>query len=107
MFNVQHGGCPSSGVLVINYQGKTPLCCNDFLVQYGFGDLNNISVKKLWADSRPRRQRIYFAEYDLDICRNCNVPGATVPNQDEIAQAQGMKIERSRFKGAKERNDES
>lgn len=67
-----YGGCMAVHDLEIDYRGRTALCCNDFHVENGFGDLNRIPLRQLWESGKDRRKKIYFGQYDLDICRNCN-----------------------------------
>lgn len=69
-------GCSSVNSLMINYEGDTGLCCNDFFATNGHGNLQRTSVGELWRDSRPIRKRIYLGVFDKPICQICNVGGA-------------------------------
>ncbi|MBF0152654.1 MAG: radical SAM/SPASM domain-containing protein [Magnetococcales bacterium] len=70
--NWPNGGCTSVSSLVINYQGKVALCCDDFFARFGHGDLNETPLRTVWEDSREKRRRIYFANYELPICQTCS-----------------------------------
>jgi Iron-sulfur cluster-binding domain len=64
-------GCDSSEVLTISYTGKVALCCNDYFVSNGHGDLNELSVQELWRRSALLRLRLFVGDYKQEICRVC------------------------------------
>lgn len=64
-------GCGSSEILTIDYRGHIALCCNDFEVANGHGDLNTLSVQDAWLQSAELRRRIYRGDYQLPLCRTC------------------------------------
>ena len=57
--------------MVIDWQGRVPLCCNDFLVANPHGDVNQASVRDIWERSRPLRKQIFLGHYELPACRIC------------------------------------
>jgi GTP 3',8-cyclase len=64
-------GCHNITSMVIDWKGRVPLCCNDFLVANPLGDVNHASVKEIWERSRPLRQQIFLGNYQLQACRIC------------------------------------
>lgn len=72
--SVSHGaGCSNVNSLMIDYEGKSALCCNDFFAANGHGSLETMSVEALWRESRPVRKQIYLGVFDKPICQICNV----------------------------------
>jgi hypothetical protein len=64
-------GCHNITSMVIDWQGRVPLCCNDFLVAHGHGDVNTASVKEIWERSRALRKEIFLGHYELEVCQIC------------------------------------
>jgi hypothetical protein len=64
-------GCNNINVMVIDWQGRMALCCNDFLVENGHGDLKTASARELWHRSQELRRDIFLGRYDLEICQIC------------------------------------
>ena len=64
-------GCHNITSMVIDWQGRVPLCCNDFLVAHGHGDVNTASIKEIWERSRPLRKEIFLGHYELEVCQIC------------------------------------
>ena len=70
--NNRTGGCDAVNVLVVDYKGETALCCNDFFVVNGYGNIKDISVKEIWKQSKRSRNNIFSGHYHLEICQNCD-----------------------------------
>ena len=66
-------GCSQVNSLMIDFEGNTALCCNDFFAANGHGSLRDVSVRELWRQSRTVRREIYLGRYDKPICKICNV----------------------------------
>jgi MoaA/NifB/PqqE/SkfB family radical SAM enzyme len=64
-------GCYWGTSVVINYEGKVVLCCNDFHAEHTFGDLSFQSLSKVWQRSKKIRQEIFLGKYTLEICKKC------------------------------------
>jgi 8-amino-3,8-dideoxy-alpha-D-manno-octulosonate transaminase len=64
-------GCHNITSMVIDWQGRVPLCCNDFLVANPLGDVNESSVQEIWDRSRPLRREIFLGNFQLEACRIC------------------------------------
>jgi len=59
----------------IDFKGNVILCCNDYLGEHVFGNVNNQSLRDIWSDKNYMglRTRIAFGYRDLPICRICNI----------------------------------
>ncbi len=64
-------GCHNITSMVIDWQGRVPLCCNDYDVSNPLGDLKASSAKEIWDRSRLLRRDIFLGRYELEACRIC------------------------------------
>lgn len=65
------GGCIWSTRMVIAYDGKVPLCCDDFHNNYSLGDLTKQSLKEIWEASYLKREKIFKGNFELSPCLKC------------------------------------
>lgn len=63
---------PSDGI-VIDYNGKVILCCNDYFSKYVFGDLNKEKLMDIWNKDNFKKIRkdLHKGIFKLDICKKC------------------------------------
>ena len=64
-------GCDLITQLIVNYEGNTALCCNDFFVTNGHGSLKDFSVTEIWTRSAKKRRDIFLGDYQSEICQKC------------------------------------
>jgi GTP 3',8-cyclase len=64
-------GCDYVQSLVVNYEGNTALCCNDFFVTNGHGSLKDFSVTEVWKKSAKKRRDIFLGDFQSEICQKC------------------------------------
>ncbi|MBI5740391.1 MAG: SPASM domain-containing protein [Nitrospirae bacterium] len=63
--------------LVINWEGRVLLCCNDYYAKYSFGNVKDEPVMKIWNSSEFKKYREILSceggRREIDLCRNCDV----------------------------------
>ncbi len=59
--------------LVINYEGKTALCCKDYFAKHSFGNVNETKIMDIWNDIAYKliRKHIREGRHDYDMCKKC------------------------------------
>jgi radical SAM protein with 4Fe4S-binding SPASM domain len=60
--------------MVINWDGKVPLCCNDYENSVTFGDLNLNSLEAIWSGQKMKWARGLHTKRrfnKISACRNC------------------------------------
>ena len=60
--------------MVINWDGKVPLCCNDYEAKVELGDINSQTIMEVWGGQRLEliRQNHLKKEFGhIPICVNC------------------------------------
>jgi sulfatase maturation enzyme AslB (radical SAM superfamily) len=58
-----------SSRLVVAWDGKSYLCCHDWLGEYEIGDLHEQDMKEIWLGEK--REQYLNKLKDLEICRRC------------------------------------
>lgn len=58
--------------VVVSYDGKISLCCNDFSSSFDIGNIRD-GIKKIYNSPFMKKVRKEFTTNNLDICRACNV----------------------------------
>jgi len=73
---IYSGSCPRpESQLVINWQGKVLLCCNDFYAKHMFGNVNTQSIEEIWNNKEFKKVRNILnrgQREKVDICKYCN-----------------------------------
>ena len=69
-------GCYMIAFMVVNWEGKVVLCCNDFHAKHVLGKVESRPIRQIWQNSSKLRRQIYLGKYTLDICKDCNIPAS-------------------------------
>lgn len=66
-------GCLSVMSMEISYTGNIVLCCNDFYETTVLGSVHDDTIDNIWNSKKNSKLRkdIFFAQYDLEICKKC------------------------------------
>ncbi len=64
-------GCYMAAFIVINFEGKVVLCCNDYYGEKILGDCNKNDIKTIWKKTQHIRKDIYTGNYKYRICKTC------------------------------------
>ncbi|MCX6701998.1 MAG: radical SAM/SPASM domain-containing protein [Candidatus Zambryskibacteria bacterium] len=64
--------CSHLRVMNILWDGRVPLCCLDYDGQVILGDVNKQSLREIWNNARPIRNRHHALDFDMPLCRDCN-----------------------------------
>ncbi|MBF7071567.1 radical SAM/SPASM domain-containing protein [Aliarcobacter butzleri] len=59
-------------ILMVAYDGKVALCCDDFAAELKLGDLNNMSIKEVFNSKKMQDIRKQFYTQKLDLCKECS-----------------------------------
>jgi MoaA/NifB/PqqE/SkfB family radical SAM enzyme len=59
--------------IYVLWDGRVCLCCFDFDGNVILGDLNKESIKEVWDRTKPIRDKQTLLNFDLPLCRDCNV----------------------------------
>jgi len=65
--------CSALGNLYVLWDGRVCLCCFDSDGQVIIGDLNTQSLREVWDNAQSLRDRHAALDFDMDLCRDCNV----------------------------------
>ncbi len=60
--------------MVISWDGRVPLCCNDYDNRIILGDIKTDSIKKIWSEGKIKKIRNYHKNEEFNkvsICKNC------------------------------------
>lgn len=71
--------------MVVNYDGKVTVCCNDYHRDIEMGDVNKQSLVDIWNGERFNAYRVALLAKDRDIgmCRGCDYGGGSYPHMVE------------------------
>lgn len=60
-------------VMLFDYKGNAVICCNDYLSQHSYGNINYKSISDIWngQDYRRIRNLVLYGYLPLPICRTC------------------------------------
>lgn len=74
--------------MVINSKGQAKLCCSDWGSKVVLGDVCKQSVKEIWQKGYiPMQKRFLLEGRCLSMCKDCNLPDVTSPdNLDEYVE---------------------
>ncbi|MDH1977192.1 radical SAM/SPASM domain-containing protein [Aliarcobacter butzleri] len=59
-------------ILMVAYDGKVALCCDDFAAELKLGNLNNMSIKEVFNSKKMQDIRKQFYTQKLDLCKECS-----------------------------------
>ena len=66
-----------SNQLVLNWEGNSVLCCNDFYKKHSFGNLKLSTIKEIWFNKEFSKMRSVLKKnkgrQEYDFCKNCDV----------------------------------
>ena len=67
--------CHHLNHIYILWDGRVCLCCFDYDGRVILGDINKQSLREIWDSEiyRDIRERHKKLDFDMDLCRNCNV----------------------------------
>ncbi len=69
-------------ILMVAFDGKVALCCDDFAAELGIGDLNNMSIKEVFNSKKIEEIREQFYTQKLDLCKDCS--RFTKPKENDV-----------------------
>jgi radical SAM protein with 4Fe4S-binding SPASM domain len=71
--------------MVVNYDGKVTVCCNDYHRDVPMGDVRAESLEEIWNNERFNAYRVALLAKDRDIamCRGCDYSGGSYPHMVE------------------------
>jgi len=58
--------------MTVLWDGRVCLCCFDYDGKVIVGDLNKQSVKQVWTQNKPLRDKHYALDFDTPLCKTCN-----------------------------------
>ncbi|MBI3090382.1 MAG: SPASM domain-containing protein [Candidatus Tectomicrobia bacterium] len=64
-------GCFRSRRATLTFDGDLIICCEDFLAEYIYGNINDQDFIQLWKLSLSHRREIFLGNYTEPICRTC------------------------------------
>lgn len=59
--------------IAVLWDGRVALCCMDYEGKVIIGDLNKESLRDIWTKLAPLRKRQRYLDFDMPLCRDCNV----------------------------------
>ena len=65
--------CTSPENMYILWDGRVCQCCMDFDGQVIMGDINKQSLKEIWDNGQPIRDRHHALDFNMPLCRDCNL----------------------------------
>lgn len=71
--------------MVVNYDGKVTVCCNDYHRDVPMGDVKKQSLVEIWNSERFNAYRVALLAKDRDVamCRGCDYSGGSYPHMVE------------------------
>jgi radical SAM protein with 4Fe4S-binding SPASM domain len=69
----QHPCSRVLNTLFVLASGKVALCCMDYDGKVELGDLNAEPLADVWARNQPMRDRHHANDFDMPLCKNCNM----------------------------------
>jgi len=59
--------------ITVLWDGKVPICCMDYDGKVIVGDANKQTLREIWNAKKEFRDRHNKLDFDMPLCRNCNV----------------------------------
>ena len=71
-----------SKTLIIDYKGRVILCCDDYLSNYSFGNINNEKLIDIWKKKEYTKVRrdLVNGIFRLNICTECGLGSLDINN---------------------------